>query len=505
MEAHMTGGKYRILFFSLLIALFAMISTAVSAQDAAENSLSYSVTTTGEITNAAFSQVWTLQTASADRLDIWVERTSGDLIPDVSVLDASDKQIALSYGPDQTSAAAKIENFTLPTGGTFKVLVQRLEGGTGVTTGGYSILVTPRATAADNPNNTVALGDVVIGTPVTAELTSVQWYQRYTLAAQAGDVINVTARRTSGTLFPEVEVLDANGASLSTGYTDYYLGDESRIDRLELPGAGNYTIAVTRANRGNGETAGGYELNVTLLGAGEDSPLLATPAGDVAYDTELTGTVNAVWHQDWKLTSTAGDTLNIIATRTGGGLQPEVILLGGSGQEITRGYTDSSGAVAGIYRYQLQSAGNYTVRVTRASGKTGGSSGDYSLKVELVGSGEGSPALAESSGAIENGQEQNEVINGERWADIWDYKGTKDQVIDIMVTRTSGTLVPRVDILDSNGQVLSTAYPDASRATVSITNFTLPGSADYKIVVYRDSGQNGYTSGNYTLTVKPAA
>lgn len=497
----MTANKYRVFFFTLLIVLYAFMSTAVSAQDAADNALSYSVVATGEITNSAFSQVWTLQTASADRIDVRVERTGGDLIPDVSILNASDEQIALSYGPDQTSAAAKIENFTLPTGGTFKVLVQRLEGGTGVTSGSYSILVTPRATAADNPNNTVALGEVVAGTAITGELTAVQWYQRYTLAAQAGDVIDVSARRTSGTLFPEVEVLDANGASLNTGYTDYYLGDESSIDQLELPGTGNYIVVVTRANRGNGETAGGYELNVTLVGAGEDSPLMATPAGDIEYDTDLSGGINAIWYQDWKLTTTAGDTITITATRAGGTLQPEVALLGGSGQEITRGYADSSGAMAGIYRYQLESAGTYTVRVSRASGKTGGSSGAYNLKVELIGSGEGSPELAESSGAIENGQEQNEVINGLRWADTWDYSGTKDQVIDVVVTRTSGTLVPRVDILDSNGQVLSSSYPDANRARVVINDFTLPGTADYKIVVYRDGWQNGYTSGNYTLSV----
>ncbi|MEZ4669880.1 MAG: hypothetical protein R3E39_18400 [Anaerolineae bacterium] len=501
----MMRAKNRLSFFAYLTLVFLLVSGVVHAQDSASMSLSYSVVASGEITNSAFSQVWELQTASADRIDVKVERTSGDLIPDVSILNASDEQISQSYGPDQTSAAADIENFTLPGGGTYKVLVQRLEGGTGVTTGEYSILVTPRATAEDNPNNTISLGDVVAGTPVNGELTAVQWYQRYTLAAQAGDVINVSARRTSGTLFPQVEVLDANNATLNTGYTDYYLGDESNIDRLELPGAGNYTVVVTRASGFNGETAGGYELNVTLLGAGEDSPLLATPAGDIVYDTDLSGTINAVWYQDWKLTATAGDTITIIASRAGGTLQPEVALLGGSGQELSHGYVDSSGALADITRYKLANAGTYTVRVTRASGKTGGSSGTYNLKVELVGSGEGSPALAQSTGAIENGQEQTEVITGERWADTWDYKGTKDQKIDIVVNRTDGTLVPRVDIRDRNGQVLTSSYPDASRATVSITNYTLPGTADYKIVVYRDGGQDGYTTGNYSLTVSESA
>ena len=262
---------------------------------------------------------------------------------------------------------------------------------------------------------------------------------------------------------------------------------------------------MTRASRFNGETTGTYELSVTLLGAGESNPMLAQPIGDVAYDTALTGDIGAQWYQDWKLTTTAGDVLTISATRASGTLQPEVILLGGSGQEVTHGYTSNTGDSATIDRYTLSSAGNYIIRVSRAQGKTGYSTGGYSLLVSLIGSGDGSPKLKEASGAIENGQTQTEIINGERWADTWTYKGTKGQVIDISVERTNGTLIPHVDIQDSNGQVLTSGYPNASRDGAEIKGYTLPGTGDFKIVVYRDGNQTGYTTGGYTLTVNTAA
>ncbi|MBI1276617.1 MAG: hypothetical protein GC179_00675 [Anaerolineaceae bacterium] len=512
---HSTNRRFLTLALVMLFVL--SLSSAAFAQDATAEAtpetatapvdlnLTYSVTANGEISNSTVSQTWTLTTASADRLNVRVERTGGNLLPDVAILDASDQQLATSYGSDQTGAAAQIDNYTLPNAGTYKVLVQRVGGATGVTQGTYTITVTPRATADNNPNNTVSLGDITAGTPVNGELTGTQWYQRYTFTAAGEDVIRVMGKRTSGTLFPEVEILDSNGTSLSVGYTDYTNGDIAQINAFSLPQAGTYTIAMTRAQRFNGETAGTYELNVTLLGAGESNPLLSAPKGDVTYDTALTGDIGAQWYQDWKLTTTAGDVLTITAVRTSGNLQPEVILLGGSGQEVTHGYTANTGDTATIQRYSLSGPGNYVVRVSRAQGKTGYSNGSYSLMVTLVGSGKDSPTLKESSGAIENTQTQTGNITGAKWSNTWTYQGTKGQVINITVARTSDTLIPHVDIQDSNGQVLTSGYPNDSRDGAEIKNYTLPGTGEFKIVVYRDGNETGYTTGGYSLKVEPPA
>ncbi len=511
---HSTNRRLLILTFFILCALsfsavFAQDATAEATAEATsapvDLNLTYSVAASGEISNSTVSQTWTLTTASADRLMVRVERTSGNLLPDVSILDATDRQLATSYGSNQTGAAAQIDNYTLPGAGTYKILVQRVDGGTGVTQGQYNITVTPRATADDNPNNTVSLGEIVAGAPINGELTGTQWYQRYSFNAAGEDVIRVTGKRTGGTLFPEVEILDSNGTSINVGYTDYSNGDIAQINSFALPQAGTYTIVMTRAQRFNGETAGTYELNVTLLGAGESNPLLATPKGDVKYDTALTGDIGAQWYQDWKLTTTAGDVLTIEATRTSSNLQPEVILLGGSGQEVTHGYTSNTGDGAVINRYTLSGPGNYVVRVSRAQGKTGYSAGGYNLTVTLVGSGEDSPKLKESNGAIENTQTQTGTITGEKWSNTWTYQGTKGQVINITVARTSDTLNPHVDIQDSNGQVLTSGYPNPSRDGTEIKNYTLPGTGEYKIVVYRDGSETGYTTGGYTLKVGPPA
>jgi hypothetical protein len=445
-----------------------------------------------------------LTTASADRIAVHVERTDGNLLPSVSILDATDKVISQSNGADQTGAAADIENFTLPGAGDYKVLVQRVNADKGTSSGKYSILITPLATAEDNPNNTVNLGDVEYDKPINGEITATQWYQRYSFTANGQDVVRISAKRTGGTLFPEIEVLDANGASLNKGYADDS-GGQAALEKVKLPSDGQYTIVVTRASRFNGATTGTYQLDVTLVGAGEDNPILAAAPGTVTYDSELTGTINALWYQDWTLTTESADLITISVTRTSGDLIPQITVLGGSGQDVTRTNASPTGDSATIRRYQLRTAGTFTIRVWRTQGKNGLTSGDYNLKVELVGSGEGSTNLADKGSTIENGQPQTGTLTGMRWMETYTYKGTQGDKIDIVVDRTEGTLIPRIEIQDSNGQRLRSSALSDSRDSASIVSYTLPGNADYKIVVSRDGEQTGYTTGGYSVSVLPAA
>ncbi len=509
-EEEMTFKRYGA-YLLLLAAALALGASIAVAQDATpeataqtNTSLTYSSPAKGEITNANFSQIWTLQAASADRISIHVERTSGNLIPDLALLDSNSQQLTTGYNQDGTDATADLSDYTLPAGGTFQVLVQRKDGGSGVTSGTYTILVTPEATADDNPVNMAPVGELTADTPVSGEITGAHWYQRYTYNAQGADVISVDAKRTDGTLFPQIEVLDANGTNLTTGYTNY-AGDDALLDHYELPSAGTYTIAVTRNNDFSGYTLGTYNLTLTVNGAGEDNPMLSGSMGNVAYDTELKGDIGARWYEDWTLVTKAGDTITATVTRTAGNLQPEVIIVGGSGQELSHGYTDHTGGGAEIDNYKFDGPGTYTIRVSRNNGKKGVSTGSYSLKVSLEGAGTGSDTLQGATGDLKDNTPTDGKITGARWADTWTYTGKKGAKVDILVTRKDGTLIPVVDIRDSNGQTLQTGYPSQSEDSAEITSYALPGDGQYQIVVYRNNQQDGYTTGDYTITVKPAA
>ncbi len=520
----MRQSQKRSIFF-IAVVLLLTFSAAAWAQDATEEAteaaaettsqgtnLTYNSPVQGAIDNTSFTQIWTLQTASADRISIMVERTDGNLIPTLDLLDPNSQVLQSSYGSDETASKAIIQNFTLPAGGTFQVQVGRDGGEAGTTSGSYSLTVIPLATAQDNPNNTLVLDSIQYDTPARGELSATQWVSLYTLDAPASDIIQVRVERVSGTLMPEIDVRDVNGSSIGYGYLDNS-GTFAQTSPISLTAPGQYTIAVLRQRGFTGDTTGGYEVTVKLVGAGESNASLQGAAGTVEYDTPLTGTLtNARWYEDWQLTTEAGDTLTINVERPEsvedgivGNLQPEVILLGGSGQELRRGYLNSDGASAVIERYRLDTRGSYTVRVVRYSDQDGLTSGTYNLTVHLVGSGEGSPNLESVTGTIEKGTPVTGEITPARWADSWTYEATEGEQVDIKVTREDGTLIPLIDIQDINGQSVRSVYFEASRDRALLPGYTFPGTGTYRIVVLRDREQDGLTTGTYTLAISAPA
>jgi hypothetical protein len=211
---------------------------------------------------------------------------------------------------------------------------------------------------------------------IEGRITPEHWLHRYTITAPAADYIRVSAARNAGTLMPEVEIRDSAGNSLRTGYTEN-TGDFATLTH-ELPQAGDYTVIVTRARRYDGTSFGTYRLTLDLLGAGEGNPVLDAVQGNVEYGVPFIGNLaDGQWYQDWLLKTDAGDVITITAERPldaateASNLRPEVILLGGSGQEPGMADVDDSGAQAVISRYELEAPGEYIARVTREGQKTG--------------------------------------------------------------------------------------------------------------------------------------
>lgn len=484
-------------------------ATPDSPQPAPEqesDALVYGEPIEGAIDNQTFTETWALQAEGADRIRVTVERLEGNLIPDVTLQDISGKNLNRASA-NNTLATAQIREYKLPAAGEYQIVVGRDRGETGETSGTYRLIVEALGLGADHPNNTAVVGPVEYDTPLSGEITAEHWQHVYTLNGAAGDLVQVTASRLSGTLLPRVELQDLNGQSLRAGNVDDR-GVTARFDSYELRADGEYRVLVQRERTIDGDTVGEYELMVILLGSGENSARLVTPPTPVeAYDEALPGTItNVRWYEDWQLSASATDLITIVATRLPNAdstLKPAIILLGGAAQELRRGNTDSTGATATIERFKLPAAGSYTVRVLRDRGKAGTTSGQYELRVILEGSGVGSPALQPVNGAIQSRVPVEGEITNLRWADTWTYSGQAGEEVTITVTRTSGTLAPRIDIQDTNRQTLRSAQVAAVGDTATLQKYRLPTSAEYYIVVSRDRDQDGATSGTYSLVIQP--
>ncbi len=490
----------------ITIITFLLLIPISLAQDE-DVALSYDTSVTGTLDNTQSQQEWEFVVGSADRISIRAERISGTLRPDVIILDASANNIGSSFGPDRTGAVAWIEDVDLPSDGLYTIIVQRERGASGASEGEYELSVELLASGEDNAINQGAMGEVTYNVPFEGRITDEHWFQRYTLEASAPDTLEIEMARLGGTLEPEIEILDSNGASLRTGFTDR--GGDIALVRYDIPSAGTYTLAFTRSRRFDGETEGTYRAIVHLAGAGVGNPILNAIAGEVVYGETLIGALeDGQWYQDWTLTTETADTITIevrrpldIAAEEAGNLRPSVILLGGSGQEIRRGWTDATGAYAGIFQQTLDTPGTYTVRVLREGEQNGGTEGTYVLTVSLDGAGIGSPALTETVDTLTLDTSIEGTLSNANWMDRYEYSADGEQQVTLNVVRTNGTLIPRIVIQDINGNEVRAWGPTDPFDVAGVDRYTFPSTGTYFVVVMRDRGQDGETEGSYSLTI----
>lgn len=476
------------------------------------STVTYDQPVEGAITNEAPAQSWAFTAQSADRLRVRVERLDGNLIPDVRLLNSAREELSLSYGADRTRAVASLDDYTLPEPGTYTIIVSRDRGPDGLTTGTYRLVVIPLGASPDAAANTTIVGALTFGTPVNGTVTSLHWQHRFSLEGAKGDVIRVVAQRVSGTLYPKIRLLDSNNSELQSGWPNSSY-DAALLDNFELPYTGAYQVVLERDRGISGDTLGDFSMVATLLGSAIDAPRLADiePGVIDQYDAPFSGAItNEAWYQDWNIRTEARDTITIVVERDPAysaempnNLIPKIYILDADGVEQRRAQALSDGATAVLDRYTIPTAGLYTVRVTRDLDKTGTTTGTYTLTVYLNGSGEGSPFLQGGGGTIAAGTPVQGSLTNARWMETWSFSGEQGQTFNFIITRTSGTLVPMLELRDSNGVTQRTGWATVTADAAAIDAFTLPYTGNYQIVAMRDGAQEGATTGDYELIIQP--
>jgi uncharacterized protein (DUF2141 family) len=500
----LTRSNSRIFFVVSMISLIALVGAALNlplrtAVAQGGKTVKYDTPVESEISDANFSESWTLDVQAKDRVSITVDRTGGTLVPRVELRDSNNQRVA-GADYDETGASATISYVDFPGPGTYTVFVSRWQDEDGKTTGNYKLTVALLGTAEDSPALKLNPSAIEFDKPATGELTNARWKEGWTFSATAKDVVTITAARTDGTVRPQLDLLDSSGNSITQGYLGP-TGDSAKIAHYKLPGPGQYTVVVLRENKRDGKSAGKYSLTVALDGAGPERPELNTPQGPVTNDATVNGTLtNAKWIDVWTLDAQAKDDVLITATRTDGNLMPVVYLFGANNQEIQRGYPRDDGDSAQIETV-LPGPGKYEVRVARTDNENGLTTGKYELSVALQGAGEDSPAFKTSAGEVQIGTPVKGTLTNAKWQDSWSFNAQTADPLNIVVRRTSGTLIPNFKILGANQQEITSASADSTLAQAGFDQRQLPGPGQYTIVVYRYNGTRGATSGGYELSI----
>ena len=246
-----------------------------------------------------------------------------------------------------------------------------------------------------------------------------------------------------------------------------------------------------------------FVLLVMLFSAvGSSQPVKAEAADPIINNRDLSfwdatyfGFVNASLYEKWNFSFTATHTFTVTVSPFAGDLIPRLILLDGSGTELTSGINTLT---------STQSAGNYAIQVQPESG-----AGFYMLTIREIVSSQASVSTSVNPGSVNVGETavatvslNNVPSEGYRSAEFTcTYNAALVQVSNITVTNLFGS-DPAVAINDpQNGSfIVAIAGSNGNKATTSGAAFTFDvkglqaGQAAIECNVRISKGDNILTS-----------
>ena len=402
----------------------------------------------GSISVAGQLNPYTLTVADNDVVTIMVGKTSGSMNPRLELYGSAGNLIA--------SANYAITR-TFTTGGRYTVLVRD---DSSINTGGYAITWNKLV----NPCNATGIScGQDLGGAIGASVNTPPW-NFYTFTASAGDVVTIRASKTSGSLYPYLELYGPTGTLVGSIYSSPL----AELDKT-LTAAGTYTVVVSDVNYAN---TGNYTLTWQRL----NGPCGASPlnCGQVVVGSiSVAGQLNP-----YTLTVADNDVVTIMVGKTSGSMNPRLELYGSAGNLI-------ASANYAITR-TFTTGGTYTVLVRDDSSiNTGGYAITWNKLVNPCN------AIAISCGQTVSGA-IGASVNTPPW-NFYTFTASANDMITIRARVTSGSLYPYLELYGPTGTLVGSIYS----SPLAELDKTLTAAGTYTVVV---SDVNYANTGNYTLT-----
>jgi len=330
---------------------------------------------------------------------------------------------------------------------------------------------------------------------------------RYTVDLQAGQVLTVAMRRTSGGLLPVVSIL--NPTDVSIGSTTASSGSGNAVTvTAQVAGAGTYTIVAS------GSGTGTYDLSFDLNSVAETEPVNGAP-NDALQSAQsidssfislsggasrgmVRGTLES-GGQDWYAFSVGGATSITLSLASSATSSLDIEVYNDAGDRLTQGFGGLSNSVAAVQNLSLAVAGTYYVRVlpTQLS-----AAGAYSLVVVQSATFdlESNDDTARAQDIGPRGVSIGNVGAGD--VDLYKISVQSGNQLSIS-TFTPGdaaglfdeTLDPAVSLFDPSGALVESASAGATDGRNVVLNHTATSTGVYVLRVSAESG----TAGEYVV------
>lgn len=218
----------------------------------------------------------------------------------------------------------------------------------------------------------------------------------------------------------------------------------------------------------------------------------------IAYGETVEGDIAGTGERDaWRFVGNSGDIISVKVQQTGGNLQPSVALTDPDGVLLVALDQAEQDAPFAAFTTSLRVSGEHILTVEGSANTIG----TYTLTLELR---QSSPSASNEGGIITYGRVANGTISDEVFQQFWSFRGTQGDVIDAVMTATSGDLDAYLSLSAPDGTALASTNVLTSEQSVGLYAVKLSESGTYSLTARRsgaNSGASGTTQGAYTLNL----
>lgn len=467
--------------------------------------LTYGDSVDGTITDDAIEQSYGFEGNAGDVVSITVAADeNGSLDTALTVLGPEGDVVSENDDIDFLTTDSAIENFELPTSGTYTIVVSRFNGETGRSEGDFTLTLT----LAEEAGPTINVTDnepivITIDSDVISEITDRIFEREFTFEGVAGDIVTIDVRAND-----PLDNLDANLTLLSPSGEVLFVNDDRDlfngdlnpvITDFELPVDGTYTIVVGRYLAEQGTSTGAFTL---VLTRGSAEGLADTT---LSYGDTVTGRLdNQTYQINYRFEGQQGDVVTVIIFATSGNLDTTLLMSDPNGEFLAFN-DDYNNLDSALIDVVLPQDGLYTISASRYLGLNGDSSGDFEMSLSVVEPMINVPDTDDtppSGGDTAEFLEFSDAIDDNAFAYTYSFDADAGDVVTISMEATSGTLDPLLILEGPNGtEVARNDDQSLTSNNALMPDLTLSQTGTYTITATRYQGENGISAGEFALTV----
>lgn len=479
----------------LIIICFVLSISYSSAQDnTGIETLVIGSSISGQIDDAMPRIVYNINGSRGAIVRIQLLATDGDLDPILALFDPSQN---LLISRDDSNGSRNIDiTLTFQENGAYTLVMGRFGYALGTTSGNFDLSIERVGVSSDEGSS------LQYGIPITNTITNMQPRLFFTFEAQAGDIINVSMIRSSGSLDPYIQLLDANRFLVAENDDANGNTHNAQIQTLVIDNPGTYILVATRYGQASGDSAGSFVLTIEEASNSGLGNSRFAPAG-LVFNQTITAELSQNRYERFYVFDGQRDQIISISmdrTQFAGQLDPYLVLTNAGFQPLIEDDDAGSGSNAYLENYRLPADGLYYIIATRFERENGTSFGEYNLTLTDEGS-----AFADVAPEIPRllyGTTIQGTIDFNATEAFYVFWGTEGERVIITMDRTTGDLDAVLELLDS-AQVRMLRDDDTGFENNARIDTTLTYTGLHYIRATRYEGNTGNlnTSGDYRLAL----